>query len=127
MHTDLGAHFCEPTDENLGTAVTGVAHILAVGGAQHQHIGRGNGDIHITHSIAGNRCGMQSAPVIDIDGLGCDLENIIFKSENVLTGSHAQSAVLGQAITADSCDVKGHKVKSEFENVKSWTVYSLNN
>ena len=45
---------------------------------------------------------VQRAGVVDVDGRGGDLEDVIFKAQDVPVGPVAQPAVLGQAIAADA-------------------------
>jgi hypothetical protein len=45
---------------------------------------------------------VQGASVIDVDGHGCDLEDIVVESHEGVIGPDAKTAVFWQAIAADA-------------------------
>ena len=102
MHFDVGAHLGEFAHDDLRAAVAGVAHVFAVGGAQQEHFGGGDRLAHVAQRVAHQLRGVQRAGVVDVNGQGGDLEDVILEPKDVPVGPNAQPAVFGQAIAADA-------------------------
>jgi len=104
VHPHLGPHLGELAHHDLAAAVAGVAHVLPVAGAGQQDLGAGDVAVHVAQGIPGELGDVQRAGVVDIDGGGGDLEHLlaVFKAEQVFVGPVTETAVLGEAVAANT-------------------------
>ena len=102
VDADLRAHLGELADQGLGAAVTGVAHVLAVGGPQDDDAGGGDDLPHVAEGVADQFGGVEGPGVVDVDGQRRDLEDVVVEAHEGLVGPDAEAAVLGEAVAADA-------------------------
>ena len=91
VHRHLAAHFGQLAHDDLRAAVAGVAHVLAVGGPQKGDFGGRHDLAHVAQGIAHQLGHVQGAGVVDVDGRGGDLENVVLKAHQGVVGPDAQA------------------------------------
>ena len=68
MHFDISAHLGELAHDHLRAAVTGVAHVFAIGRAQEEDFGGRDGFAHVAQGVPHQLGGVQRAGIIDVNG-----------------------------------------------------------
>ena len=102
VDADLRAHLSELADDGLRAAVAGVAHVLAVGGAKDDDLRGGDDLAHVAQRVADKLGHVERTRVVDVDGKRRHFEDVVLEAHQVVVRPDAQTAVLREAVAADS-------------------------
>ncbi len=100
VNLHVGAHLREFSHDQLGAAVPGIAHVLAVRRSEDEDVGRGDGPVHVPQRVTDHLRDSEGPGVVDVHRGRRDAEDVVVEPEDVPVGPDSESSVLGEAVPA---------------------------